>query len=67
MLKYEIGKAIKDVLDAADLFYKGNNRNIIKQLQLLNNETLKVQKLEVPHFEEDNNIAAMEILIYVRK
>ena len=37
------------VLDAADLFYKGNNRNIIKQLQLLNNETLKVQKLEVPH------------------
>ena len=49
MLKYEIGKEIKDVLDAADLFYKGNNRNIIKQLQLLNNETLKVQKLEVPH------------------
>ena len=49
MLKYEIGKAIKDVLDAADLFYNGNNRNIIKQLQLLNNETLKVQKLEVPH------------------
>ena len=61
--QYEIGKAIKDVLDAADLFYKGNNRNIIKQIQLLNNETLNVQKLEFPHFEEDNNIAAMEIYL----
>lgn len=65
--QYEIGKAINDVFDAADSFYyKGNSKNIIKQIQLLNNEKLKVQRLDVPHFEEDNNIAAMEIYLCYR-
>lgn len=38
--QYEIGKAINDVFDAADLFYyKRNSKNIIKQIQLLNKDT----------------------------
>lgn len=60
--EYEIGKAIKDVFDAADAFYyKENSKNKTKQIQLLNEATLNVQRLEVPHFEEDNDIASMEI------
>lgn len=59
---YEIGKAIKDVFDAADEFYLNEKEEGgIKQIQLLNGIMLIVKTPKDSHFEDSGDGSAAEI------